>query len=250
MGQYGDQAALQGCAGAFLFLSPLGAPRTVEPCSVRGSWVWGAAARSPPPTDPWPGHCSPIKPPLATWLGGQCSAAPPGAGLPGPHIFPLSPHDGEAELSILSPLQSREKVAHSGCVCKYCDSIFLLCLIFKRGWAKSRVFCLCFGGAGEGVILSFLWTRKSRSHAWDPLCGERGKCLTLRVFTWPWHLGRPTPSSIRPVSRWHSLAHLAQDVCSVFCFSFCKDIARKVNNKRKVLRELKCGCYGDVLCCE
>lgn len=36
---------------------------------------------------------------------------------------------------------------------------------------------------------------------------------------------------IGPVSHW--LAHPAQGVRSVFWFSFCKDIARKVNNKGK-----------------
>lgn len=62
------------------------------------------------------------------------------------------------------------------------------------------------------------------------------------------HSGYFCVPGIGPVPR--SLAHLAEGVCSVFWFSFCKDIARKVNNKGKVLRELECGCYGDILCCE
>lgn len=52
-------------------------------------------------------------------------------------------------------------------------------------------------------------------------------------------LSLPT-SCIEPVSYQPSSAHLTSEVCSVFCVSFCKDIARKVNDKGKVLRELKC----------
>lgn len=33
-------------------------------------------------------------------------------------------------------------------------------------------------------------------------------------------------------------------------FFLLQDLARKVTDNGKVLRELKCGCYGDVLCCE
>lgn len=47
-------------------------------------------------------------------------------------------------------------------------------------------------------------------------------------------------SRTEPVSHQPSSAHLASGACFVFCFSFCKDIARKVNDKGKVLRELKC----------
>lgn len=108
----------------------LRAPRTTHQAQGQeaGSWeVW------PEP----PAHSRALA--WAPWLRGTAAAVVlplgevqrcPGRGLPWP-LSPL-PFVMGSQLRVLSPLPSREKVAHSGCVCKYCDSIFY-CACFWKG---------------------------------------------------------------------------------------------------------------------
>lgn len=216
----GVRAALPGCAGARLLL-------LIQPCAQ------APASEPPGPLSPIrklgfggsglvtsSGPCpGPVSPGSPQWLCGWVdsgSPSPLGAGLPGPlrGLLPfVSPRWG-VRAEHLVPLQSREKVAHSGRICKYCDSIFLLCLFFRRGWVKSRVSCLCLGGMGEGVILSFLWIRKSRSQAGDP-----PSWLKLETSNTPSiYVSRCPDSPIGPASRCR-LAHLAGRVsCLLFFF--------------------------------
>lgn len=51
-------------------------------------------------------------------------------------------------------------------------TVFFYCVCFLKGGVGKKVgcFCLCFQGVGEGVILSFLWIRKSRSQTRGILC--------------------------------------------------------------------------------
>lgn len=120
---------------------PASAPRTVSHAQCREA---GCGEQWPSPLftltsglgtvaeqqQPLPRPSGSVQPPVAMWLGGQWLSP---ALCASQRSSLCLPRMGGSELSILSPLQSREKVAHSGCVCKYCDSIFLLCLFFKRG---------------------------------------------------------------------------------------------------------------------
>lgn len=144
----------------------LRAPRTTHPAQCCEKAGFGGC-------DP-----SPLLP-LSFGLGTWGTAAPVALPLGGVRHHPgqgssrsLShlPFVTGSQLRILSPLQSREKVTHSGCVCKYCDSIFYCASFSKGGGYKVGSFCLCFRGVGEGAILSFLWIRKSSSRTWDNLC--------------------------------------------------------------------------------
>lgn len=132
-----------GSMGIRLFCRAVWAPSSSCPASAPRT-VSRAQCREAAFEEQWPSPLFTLTSGLGTVAQAQrLRSAPSGhvagwtVALPSPlclsEVFPLSPQDGGSELSILSPLQSREKVAHSGCVCKYCDSIFLLCLFFRRG---------------------------------------------------------------------------------------------------------------------
>lgn len=76
---------------------------------------------------------------------------------------------------------------------------------------------------------------------WDYLA----LCVFMRSSIWN------LPSLPSPCVAATSLRGPVWLTCPVGCvscrFSLCKDIARKANDKGKVLREFKCCCYGDVL---
>lgn len=95
-------------------------------CPARGSWVWGSAL-SPLALSSGLGTTAPSDSSPSDLAAGWSI---PGRGL----ACSLSqlPFVMGSQLSILTPLQSREKVAHSGCVCKYCDSVFY-CDCFLKG---------------------------------------------------------------------------------------------------------------------
>lgn len=86
----------------------------------------------------------------------------------------------------------------------------------------------CSRGTGEGVTLSFLWIRKSRSRAWGRLCGRSWKPLSCMS-------GLLT--SDRPGRTWPR--------SSPVFLSAKTQLGRRT--MRDVLREWLCGCYGDVL---
>lgn len=118
-------------------------------------------------------------------------------------------------------------------------TVFFYCACFSEGGGyKVGCFVFVLGELGGCSLIFSVDQKKQKPHLGSSLWRKRAMS----------HTPSTSVPGIGPVSRW--LAHPAQGVCSVFWFSFCKDIARKVNNKGKVLRELECGCYGDVLCCE
>ena len=106
---------------------PAQSPQDSSLCSVRGSWVWGSALSAialssglgtTAPSDRGPSD-----------LAAGCSI--PGRGLP--CSLSRLPFVMGSQLSMLTPLQSREKVAHSGRVCKYRDSVFTVIVFLKGG---------------------------------------------------------------------------------------------------------------------
>lgn len=106
------------------------------------------------------------------------------------------------------------------------------------------------GGGGRGRVLLYLFcgSEKAEAQLGMIFVAKAGGKVSLCVFkcgrTRQQAPRRPPASYLSP-ARYLSPACLAPGLCFVFCFSFCKDIARKANHKGKVLRELKRGCYGD-----
>lgn len=109
------------------------------------------------------------------------------------------------------------------------------------------MFLSLFSGGGGGCYFIFSVDQKKQkpNQGYSLLLKQMETSNTVYLCVWT----LPPHSCIVPVSCRPSLVHLACGLCFVFYFSFCKDIARKVN-KGEVLRELKCGCYSDILCCE
>lgn len=99
-----------------------------------------------------------------------------------------------------------------------------------------------FSGSGGRCYLFSVGQKKQESRLGSPVW-LKPRRATLSSYVPRHWLSLATCLSLPTGRTWPG-------VCSVSCVSFCKDIARKADNKGKVLRESKCGCYGDVLCCE